>query len=518
MSAVALVGPAAAQTPTAAPQGAPVPAPAAAPPAPRFGYDAVIRRAREVAEMAFDATAPSLPDPLPKLDFDAWRDIRFKADKALLGNGGGPFRMQLFHPGFLFQRPVTVNILRDGIATPVPYSNQMFDYGRTKIEKPLPVNLGFAGFRLHYPLNEAKVLDELVSFVGASYFRVLGRDQHYGLSARGLAVDTGSGNEEFPFFREFWVETPAAGASRIVVHALLDSPSLAGAYQFVIYPGRETVMDITATLIPRRAIEKLGIAPLTSMFFTGENHRRYYDDYRSEVHDSDGLMIHSASGEWLFRPLNNPQDLTISAFIERNVRGFGLLQRDRTFEHYQDLDANYERRPSYFVEPVGDWGEGRVELVEIPTPNETNDNIVAYFVPSAPVEPGKTMTYRYRLTSLSDEARLHPGGRSLNTFRTAPRAAGSSEPDVPNTTRFLVDFAGGDLEYYLSDPASIEFVPTTSAGRIVRTFVVPNRMTSGFRAAMDVEVPTGQTATLRAFLRAGSRTLTETWTYPWRPE
>lgn len=517
MSALALAGPAAAQTP-AAPQGGPAQPAPAAPPAPRFGYEAVVRRAREIADMPFDAAVAPLPDPLSKLDFDGWRDIRFRPDKALLGNGGGPFRLQLFHPGFLFQRPVTVNILRDGIATPVPYSNQLFDYGRTKIDKPLPVNLGFAGFRLHYPLNHPKVLDELISFVGASYFRVLGREQHYGLSARGLAVDTGSGNEEFPFFREFWVETPGPGATRVTVYALLDSPSVAGAYQFVIYPGQETVMEVTATLIPRRAIDKLGIAPLTSMFFTGENHRRYYDDYRSEVHDSDGLMVHSASGEWLFRPLNNPQDLTISAFAERNLRGFGLLQRDRTFEHYQDLEAHYEQRPSYFVEPIGDWGEGRVELVEIPTPNETNDNIVAFFVPQAQVEAGKAVTYRYRLIALSDEARLHPGARAVNTFRTAPRAAGSAEPELPNMTRFLVDFAGGDLEYYLSDPSSVEFVPTTSAGRIVRTFVVPNRMTGGFRAAMDVEVPPGQLATLRAFLRAGSRTLTETWTYPWKPE
>jgi glucans biosynthesis protein len=508
--------PALAQAP-AQPNGAPAPAPAA-PPVPRFSHETVLRRARDLATMPFDGSVAPLPDALAKLDFDAYRDIRFRPDRALLAMPGSLFRMQMFHPGFLFTRTVTVNVVREGIATPVPYSAGLFDYGRNKFDKPLPVNLGFAGFRLHYPLNDPKVFDELISFIGASYFRFLGRDQHYGLSARGIAINSGAKDEEFPFFREFWVEPPAPNNDRIVVHALLDGPSVVGAYQFVIYPAPETALEVSATLTMRQRVVKLGIAPLTSMFFTGENDRRFFDDFRPELHDSDGLLIHSGTGEWIWRPLRNPKEVAVSAFVERNPRGFGLMQRDRTFEHYQDLDLAYEKRPSYWIEPRDDWGEGHVELVEIPTGDETNDNIVASWVPRQPVEAGQTVVLRYRMKAVKDADGLHPGGRAQNTYQTTPRALGSAEPVVPGSRRFIIDFVGGDLAYFLRDPDQVQIVPSIGNGRILRTFLVPNHKTGGFRAGIDVQVQPGQSADLRAFLRAGSRALTETWTFPWAAE
>ncbi len=520
LASLAALAPATALAQGAAPQpGSAPPAPGSVPAPPRFNHDMVVRRARELAESAFDGAIPPLPEPLAKLDFDAYRDIRFRGDRALLANSNTAFRMQMFHPGFLFQRTVTVNVVRDGIATPVPYSNQLFDYGRNRFERPLPVNLGFAGFRLHYPLNEPKVMDELISFLGASYFRVLGRNQRYGLSARGLAIDAGGAQEEFPFFREFWVDPAPAGSDRILVHALLDSASVTGAFQFAIYPQRETVVDVMLTLFPRRQLTRAGIAPLTSMFFTGENDRRFSDDFRSELHDSDGLLIHSGSGEWIWRPLRNPKTTSVSAFVERNVRGFGLMQRDRIFEHYQDLDLAYELRPSYWIEPAGDWGEGHVELVEIPTADETNDNIVVTWVPRTPFEPGQQIVLRYRMRSITDAAALHPGARAINTYQTAPKALGSSEPVAPGSRRFIIDFAGGDLAYYQRTPDDVQIVPSVSeGGRILRTFLVPNPNIEGFRAAIDVQVEPGRHADLRAFLRAGQRALTETWTYPVRPD
>ncbi len=489
----------------------------AGPSASPFGYEDVIRRARELANMPFDATLPALPDKLARLDFDAWRDIRFRPERALLASGNGPFRMQMFHPGFLFTRPVTVNVVREGVPTPVPYSSQQFDYGRNKFERPMPVNLGFAGFRLHYLLNDPKTFDELVAFLGASYFRFLGRGQRYGLSARGLAIDAG-GKEEFPFFREFWVELPDANAGRVVIFALLDSAPITGAFQFVVYPDRDSVMDVTATLFPRKTVPKLGIAPLTSMFFTGENDRRYFDDYRPELHDSDGLMIHSGAGEWLWRPLRNPTEPSISAFNDRNLRGFGLMQRDRVFEHYQDLDLAYELRPSYWIEPDGEWGEGHVELVELPTTDETNDNIVASWIPRQTPEPGQTLVYRYRIRAIMDARSLNPGGRAINTYKTSARALGSAEPEAPGTRRFIVDFADGDLAYFLADPGRVQIEASTSAGRIARTFLVPNPQTRGFRAGLDVVLEAGQSADLRVYLKSGTRALTETWTFPWKPE
>lgn len=500
------------------PQGQPqTPPPQNAAPQPRFGFEDVQRRAREISAVPYEPIAP-LPEALAKLDYDSWRDIRFRPERALLAQNGSPFRMQMFHPGFLFTRPVTVNVVRDGVPMPVPYAANLFDYGRVKFDKPLPVNLGFAGFRLHYPLNDPRVYDELISFIGASYFRVLGRGQRYGLSARGLAIGAGTTAEEFPVFREFWIEQPAANAERIVIHTLLDSPAVTGAYRFTIYPDLDTVMEVAATLYPRAPIEKLGLAPLTSMFFTGENDRRFFDDFRSELHDSDGLMIHSSSGEWIWRPLRNPKQQAVSSFVERNLRGFGLMQRDRTFEHYQDLDLSYELRPSYWIEPQGDWGEGVVELIEMPTTDETNDNIVALWAPKTPLEPGKEFSFGYKLIAMLDSSDLHPGGRVVNTYQAKPKALGSGEPVTEGSRRFIVDFAGGDLDYHLKQPEKVEIVPSIAYGRIDRAFIVPNRKTEGFRAFIDVVVEPGQLAEMRAFLRSGGKALTETWSYPWRAE
>ncbi|MGO4707416.1 glucan biosynthesis protein [Microvirga sp. 2MCAF38] len=491
----------------------------AAPAPTPFRFEDVVRRAKEVSAAPYEAPPQQLPAPLNQLSFDDYRDIRFRPEKALLAGGGGPFRMQLFHPGFLYQRPVTVNVIRDGVPTPVPYQRELFDYGRNKIEKPLPVNLGFAGFRLHYPLNTPKVFDELIAFLGASYFRFLGRDQKYGLSARGLAINvTGGEAEEFPYFREFWIEMPTPQSDRATVYALLDSPSVAGAYRFDVYPSKETTIDVTATLFPRQTIPNVGIAPLTSMFFEGENERHKQDDFRPELHDSDGLLMQSGSGEWIWRPLQNPDRKTVSSFSDNNPRGFGLMQRDRVFEDYQDLEAFYHKRPGYWVEPVGQWGEGRVELVEIPTTDETHDNIVAYWQPSRPFERGQDITLNYRLRAISNTDTMHPGGKAVNTFQTPPRASGSNGPSDRTHRRFLIDFAGGDLEYYLADPSLVQLVPSVSNGKITHTFIVPNDHTKGFRAAIDVKLEPGQSTDLRAFLRAGNRTLTETWTYPWSLE
>ncbi|HYC26088.1 MAG TPA: glucan biosynthesis protein G [Roseiarcus sp.] len=494
------------------------PAPPAGPPTPpRFDYDDIVKRARELAAAPFDAQIPPLPDGLAHLDFDAWRDIRFKPDKGLLSQGGGPFRLELFHLGHLYQRPVTVNVIRDGIPAPVPYAANLFDYGRNKIDKSLPINLGFAGFRLHYPLNSPLVMDEVIAFLGASYFRFLGRGQRYGLSARGLGINSGVGqNEEFPFFREFWIETPEPGAQRAIVHGLLDGAAATGALRFEIYPAQETTIEVTATIFARRDLPILDVAPLSSMFLLGKNDHRIADDFRNELHDSDGLLIHTGAGEWIWRPLSNPSEPALSTFIDKDIRGFGLLQRDRNFEHYQDLDLAYELRPSYWVEPRDNWGEGRIDLVELPTTDESNDNIVASWVPKEAIEAGRMVAYGYRITALMNDARLTPGGRAINTYRTHPRALGSAEPLAPGSTRFIIDFSGGDLGYFGADPALVEVVPSASNGRITRSFLTPNPHIRGFRAGIDVQIEPGQSCDLRAFLKSGNRALTETWTFPWR--
>src|SRR5271170_201977 len=507
VSSAGLVAPAAAQT-DASPPEAPAP--------PAFGYQDVVKRARDLATAPFDNSIPPLPDGLAPLDFDGWRDIRFKSDKPLLGQEGANFRLELFHLGHLYKRPVVVNVLRDGIPAPIPYAANLFDYGRAKLGV-LPINLGFAGLRLRFPINAPHVWDEVIAFLGTSYFRFLGRGQRYGLSARGLAIGAAPRlNEEFPFFREFWIETPDATAEHVVIYALLDGESATGAFKFDLNPGQETFIDATVTLFARKATPALGLAPLTSMYFVGKADRRVADDFRGNLHDSDGLLMHTGAGEWIWRPLRNPEAPSVSAFLDANPRGFGLLQRDRNFSDYEDLDLAYELRPSYWIEPHEGWEEGRVELVELPTSDETNDNIVASWAPKDGLDAGKSLAYGYRITSLATDQSLTPGGRTVGTFRVAPRALGAPESPPPGATRFLIDFSGGDLSYYMSDPSMVETIATVSAGRILRTFLIPNTHIRGFRAGVDVAVDPGQSADLRVFLRSGARALTETWTFPWR--
>jgi periplasmic glucans biosynthesis protein len=507
-SGARLTAPAVAQT-DAPPAAAPAPAP--------FGYQDVVKRAQDLAAAPFDSSIAPLPDGLAGLDFDGWRDIRFKSDKPLLGQDGANFRLELLHLGHLYKRPVVVNVLRDGIPAPIPYAANLFDYGRAKLGV-LPVNLGFAGFRLRFPINAPHVWDEVIAFLGTSYFRFLGRGQRYGQSARGLAIGAAPRlSEEFPFFREFWIDTPDATAERIVIYALLDGESATGAFRFDLNPGQETFIDANVTLFARKATPALGLAPLSSMYLVGKADRRFTDDFRGELHDSDGLLMHTGAGEWIWRPLSNPAKPEVSVFLDANPRGFGLLQRDRNFSDYEDLDLAYELRPSYWIEPREGWGEGRVELVELPTSDETNDNIVVAWAPKQGLDVGKPLVFGYRITALTMDQSLTPGGRTVGTFRVAARALGSPEPPPPaGTTRFLIDFSGGDLSYYMSDPSLVETVATASTGRILGTFLTPNTHTRGFRAGVDVAVDPGQSTDLRVFLRAGPKALTETWTFPWR--
>ncbi len=488
------------------------------PPKPHFGFDDVVRRASDLAAAPYDGTLPKLPEALTKLDFDAYRDIRFKSDKSPITTG--PYRLQLFHPGFIYTRPVVVNTIRDGISTPIPFSTSLFDYGHTKFEKTLPVNVGFAGFRLHYPLNSPNGQDELVSFLGATYFRFLGRGQAYGLSARGLSINTGGDDEEFPYFREFWIETSKATPDVIRIFALLDSASVTGAYKFELTPGVESVMEVSATLFPRRDNVKFGLAPLTSMMFLSEdrNSGKPYDDWRPQLHDSDGLLMHTSSDEWIWRPLRAPRVKVMSMFAQDNIKGFGLVQRDRDFRDYQDLELEYEIRPTYFVEPHEDWGDGRVELLELATKDETADNIVTYWTPAVSPPTGKPFSYSYRIRALLDAPDLSPAGRVVNTWKTWPKALGSNEAVDVGSRRFIVDFADGDLPFYAQDPNSVKITASASVGKVTRTILMPNPHIKGFRAFIDVQVEPGQSANVSAFLHAGPKKLTETWLEPWIAE
>ncbi|WP_448950691.1 glucan biosynthesis protein [Labrys neptuniae] len=474
-----------------------------------FGIETVIAKARDLAGKPYVGPGDALPESLAGLSYDDFRRINFRTDRTLLRDGGSNFGLQLFHRGSIFKHQAKVNLVADGVATPLLYSPDLFDFGDKGAPQGLPTSLGFAGIRLLYPLNHSGKLDELAAFLGASYFRFLGKGQNYGLSARGLSLGSGGAHEEFPDFVEFWVETPQTGQGSIAVHALLDGPSVTGAYRFTFEPGTGDDVQVQATLFARKDLAEMGLAPLTSMFLYGENTLNRPHDFRPEVHDSDGLAIQSEGGEWLWRPLRNPTRNSVSNFYSKDIKGFGLIQRDRAFSSYQDLEALYDKRPGYWVEMKNRLGQGRVVLVELHSGSETDDNIVASWVPDVQPKAGSETQIAYVIHAVSDP--LHQGGQAYATFETHNAAATSA--GKPNVTRFLIDFVGGRLKDVSLDVSKIELVIWGSKGTVSAPSVVANPAINGVRASFDAEPPPGEDIDLRAFLRMGTETLTETWTY-----
>ncbi len=485
----------------------------AGPAAASFGFENVIARAQELAGQSYSADRPNVPEWLTKLSYDQWRDIRFRPEHALWREQASPFQIQLFHPGLYYNQPVKLNVIEGGEVRPLGFSPGQFDYGRNDFASRVPQDLGFAGFRVHAPIKTARYFDEVLVFLGASYFRGVGRNQGFGLSARALAIDTASPRgEEFPAFREFWLDTPAPDDETLTAYALLDSPRMTGAYRFLIRPGLETTMDVEAFLFSRGTIEKLGVAPLTSMFFHGENSTRHFDDFRPEAHDSDGLLIHFDSGEWLWRPLDNHGTLQVTRFAASSPRGYGIIQRDRDFASYQDLETRYESRPSAWVEPIGDWGKGAVELVEIPTKSDTNDNVVTYWVPEQRIEPGAMLEFAYRLSWYGDEPERPAAGRAVATRRDK-----GSKGDLE---RFVVDFAGPALREVPAGEilhGKVSAGPEEGAAELLGQNVVKNPVTGDWRLTFQVRPLRNQPIELRAFLDKGGHALTETWTYTLMP-
>jgi glucans biosynthesis protein len=475
--------------------------------------DTTVRQiARDLATKPYSAPDERLPGGLGDIGYDQYRSIRYDPQRALWRAENLPFQVQPFHRGFLFKQKVALFEVADGKATPIPYDPAAFTL--SEVGGPQGRDLGFAGFRLTNPMNRPDHFDEVAAFVGASYFRALGKGHTYGLSARGLSIATAeSSGEEFPVFRAFWLQRPQAQGNSMVVHALLDSPSTTGAFRFTIRPGEETVFDVESRLYPRVEMTTAGIAPLTSMFLLSPLDRLGTDDYRTAVHDSDGLMLSTGRGEAIWRPLANPRELQISVFTDANPRGFGLMQRRRGFNDYNDLEAHYERRPGCWVEPIGDWGEGAVHLVEIPTQEEIHDNIAAFWRPKAPLRARQEYSYVYRLHWASGAA-FGGGDRPAPAQFAEARQGG--KPRTPGTRLFVLEAAGGRLAA-LPEGAQPVLDVSASTGRIENAVLQRNPETGGWRTSFELLPGNQKLVELRALLKNDQGPLTETWLFRWTP-
>jgi glucans biosynthesis protein len=487
------------------------------PPRP-FSWAALQAQAKALARQPFQPRADAWANRLDDLDVDAIGQVRYRPEAALWPGDSRIGSVEFFHLGKYARTPVTIHVLEDGLAREVVYARALFDIPSGNPAGRLPSDLGFAGFRVLDPGART----DWIAYQGAAYFRSSDPFNQYGLSARGLAIDTAvAGPEEFPAFTSFWLER---GAEGLVVYALLEGPSVTGAYRIVHRRGRPgpaqeggLAQEIEASLTFRADVQRLGIAPLTSMYWYGREGRGRAGDWRPQIHDSDGLSLWTGKGERIWRPLANPPRVTTHAFEDADPRGFGLMQRDRTFDDYQDDAAFYDRRPSAWVEPLGGWGKGAVELVELPTRLETEDNVVVFWTPAKPVRAGEAMAVRYRLHWLAHEP-IPPGVAQVVATR---RGEGGRPglPPAPGLTKYVVDFEGGALAT-LGRQSGVVPVVSVSVGQPMNAVAYPVVGTHRWRLMFDVASTPGKEVDLRAFLRLGEDALTETWintAYGWGP-
>ena len=478
-------------------------------------FEHIIELARTRAQSADQPDRMKLSGAFANLDYDKFRGIRFRRSADPIADSGSQFGIDLLPPGGFYQERVSIFLVKNGIAREIAFDPQVFDFdpllfdgGKLEFSDEMRRGLGWSGFRLRFPINTPDVMDEVAVFQGASYFRAIARDTLYGLSARGLALNTGGAEgEEFPRFTRFWIHQPGADARSIRVEALLESASLTGAYAFDIMPGAETVFVVKSSLFPRRDITHYGIAPLTSMYYFSPSRRADVDDYRNAVHDSEGLAMHIGNGKRLWRPLANPPTLQFSAFQDENPKGFGLLQRKRGFDYYQDGEARYDKRPSAWIIPHGNWGRGHVSLIEIPVANEFNDNIVAFWEPGAPLRAGERADFNYDLIWSTQ------GPEQTARARIVSTRSGRSVNN-PNSFTITVDFAPESGS--MLDPASLRIDVRTSAGEIRAAHLSRLPDSGNIRAAFEYIPSNKDMAELQLRLDNHSgEQIAESWYYRW---
>lgn len=480
-----------------------------------FEFGQVVEKARALANGKYEPP-PQVPGFLTDLDYQSYQAIRFNPEASLWREGRSRFQVMMVPPGNYYNHTVQLNEVNASGVQPIEFDKSAFSFPNNDLAKRVPANLGYAGFKLTYPMGEGTEQNQFLVFAGASYFRGVGAGNRFGLSARGIAVDTGlPSGEEVPSFVEFWLERPGGGSDRMRVYGLLNGPSVAGAYRFDIHPGPTTRVDVTAELFYRNAVEQPGLAPLTSMFYYGDNTARPVGEWRPQVHDSDGLLIHDqGSGEWLWRPLVNPSRLSLSYLQVKRLGGFGLIQRDTAFHQFEDAEARYDLRPSAWVSPRQGWSDGEVVLVEIPTDSEVNDNIVAFWKPGEGVKKGDHRKFAYTLSFGGRDVVGQDIGRVVKTFVGDGNRPGGG--DVENAYRIIVDFAGGPLDKLKPDAAVVSTVSEGGGSKdveIIEHFVEYVEADNNWRLSMLVRPGSGPNPVFRGQLLLDDKPLTEVWTY-----
>jgi periplasmic glucans biosynthesis protein len=474
---------------------------ATAPPA--FTADNVIEMARQLAKAPFKAPKPSLPDPFANLTYDQYVAIRSQPGSALWSGDNVGFALEPLHRGFVFSTPMDINIVENGAPQRVAYNRAAFDFGKLQLPADLP-DIGFSGFRVLTAV-EGRGFQEVAIYQGASFFRAKARGQTLGVTARGLSIRTGDPQgEEFPLFRAVWIEKPTLATNALIIHALLDSASVTGAFRFTLRPGEATIIDTELRIFARVAVDHIGLGVMSGVYLFGDLDHRKIDDVRPNVYEVNGLQMLAGKGEWIWRPVANRETLQVSAFVDQNPHGFGLLQRSRSFYTFQDDDQHWELRPSLWIEPIGDWGEGEVQLLEIPTESENNDNIIAQWRPKTGLGEGATQSFAYRQFWC-----WTPPVRP-----TLAICAGVRMGKMGKNVRFVVEFSN-EIFADSARAAEIKANITAHPGQIVWSRSIVSAERKSLRVAFDLDPGSEVFSELRLVLESSGQPASETWLYRW---
>ena len=479
-----------------------------------FGFDDVVARAQAAAAAPYRAPAAT-PQFLREVGYDQYRGMRYQVRHNLWAADRSRFQVTPVMPGGVYAHLIPINVVDGERVEPVAFHKAYFNFDDAALAAQIPDDLGYAGFELSYRFMRSHVQEKFLVFAGASYFRAVGQGQQWGLSARGAAIDTGlPTGEEFPDFVEYWLERPARDATRMTLYALLDSPRLAGAYAYVVTPGVTTILDVRSVLFPRSRIQLLGVAPLTSMYYYGENTPRPMGAWRPEVHDSDGLLIAGPQAQ-VWRPLLAPPGVRLEDFEAGAVTAFGLLQRDTRFAAYEDVGARYDQRPSALVEPKTGFEQGHVVLVQLPTSNEYLDNIVALWTPAAGAAPGARLEYAYSLRFGPPTIAHTDLGEAVRSF-VGRDFVGANVKE--GSYRLIADFRGGKLASLAPrSPVTVK-LRVRDSGVVLEHQVERVSATGDWRFSVLVRPAPEQPLALQAQLVLGDQALTEVWDYELPPQ
>ncbi len=477
-----------------------------APPVP-FAPGFVTDQARALSKKPFKAPAADLPDPFRGLTFDQYAAIHARPEARVWATEAIGFAIEPLHRGFLYSSPVELNLVAAGQSFRLVYDPKLFDLGALRPPAKMG-DIGFSGFRALVP-QEGGGLREIASFQGANFFRALAPGQVPGLVSRALAVRLADPKgEDVPVFRSIWIEKPSLVSSALVIHAVIDSETIVGAFRFTVHPGEATIIDTECTLFARVALDNFGLGPISATHLLGFMDHRRFDDLRPNVGEVCGLQMYTGAGEWLWRPVTNRETLQISTFIDDKPRGFGFLLRDRAFQDYDDEDQHWEKRPSLWIEPLGEWGQGGVQLIEIPTESEGNDNILCFWRPKQPLAAGSETAFAYRQFWCWNP----PERPDLARAVTSRSGRGSSA----KRRRFFVEFQGDGL----ADPArAAGLKPTVTAtnGAVSGVRGFPGRDAKTYSVVFELEPGADQSSELRLLLEAQGKPASETWLYRWTP-